>query len=191
MDFTHRHTLYYNYCKQLIGLQLVKIKYAELLHPSAEPNYKTHFADIDTVAYSVFLYSRNNDVVEFWWDSHFVQYEVGLKINESGPSPVYQMWDVSKETVWKSVISETITDVHIGWQEINTYKPGSGILGLKRAPKTVSPQYIALEFSNGETIYISTAQFLSESDDEVVGMTANLLVTNNQVLATQVGIIAQ
>ena len=159
MDFTHRHTLYHNHCKQLIGSQLVKAKYAELLHQSAEPNYKTHFADIDTVAYSVFLYSRNNDVVEFWWDSHFVQYEVGVKINESGPSSVYQMWDVSKECVWKSVISETITDVRIGWQEINTYEPGSGILGLKRAPKAVSPLIVPSNFLTEKPFTLALPSF--------------------------------
>jgi hypothetical protein len=192
MEFTHRHTLYQNYCKQLIGLQLIKVKYAELINPDTEPQYKTHFTDIDTVAYSVFLYDDNATVFEICWDSLFVQYEIGVKLNTAGLSPIYQMWDVSNQSIWQKVIGATITNVTIGWQEINTYKPGQqGILGLKRAPKTISPQYITLEFSNGEIVFISASQFLNDHDDEVVGMKANLLVTNSVESARQVGIIQE
>lgn len=185
MELTHRHTIYQNTIQKLPGLKLIKVKYAELLHPGTypEPQYKTHFNDVDTVAYAVFLYTDDNRVIEICWDSHFVQYEIGVKVNGPYLSAIYQMWDVSKETIWQKAIGATITGIKIGWQQINTYKPGAGILGLKRAPKTVSPQYIALEFSNYETIFISTSRFLNDGDDEVVKMQPNLLVTNNEDLA--------
>lgn len=191
MDFTHRHVIFHNHCRQLIGLKIVKVKYAEALSniPDPEPQYKTHIDAVDSVDYAVFLYTATNDVIEVCWDTRFVQYEIGVKINESAPSPIYRLWDVSNHAMWKGILASTIINVTIGWQEINTYKPGQkGILGLTRAPKTVSPQYIVIAFSNGQCIYISASQFFGD-EEEASGMLSNLLITNNKEVARRVNMI--
>jgi len=191
MEFTQRHFIFNNHCRHLIGLKIVKVKYAEVLSniPDAEPQYKTHIDDVDSVDYAVFLYTASNDVIEICWDTRFVQYEIGIKINESVPSPIYRLWDVSSHAMWKGILAATIINVTIGWQEINTYKPSQkAVLGLTRAPKTASPQYIIIEFSHGQSIYVSASQFFGD-ESAASGMLSNLLVTNNEAVARRVNMI--
>lgn len=186
MKFTQEHLDFENISQQLIGLSILKVEYAEIDYEPTNPKpyYSTHFTNIHSVDFSIFFHTDNDKLVEVCWDGKFIQYGIGIKINELSDFSGNIKWDVSTNDLWKKFIGTTISDIHTTWETVTTKEEGSG-----KTESFTYPQDIKITFSNDKNIFISAAGFLKQDDKEVYGMLDNLTVTDNEELARQVKMI--
>jgi hypothetical protein len=79
----------------------------------------------------------------------------------------------------------------INFEIINTAIGWSTVMDdIYNNPKEIMyPQDITICFSNHQKIFIGAAQFLNDNDVIASGISDNLLVTNNEVLARQIKLI--
>jgi hypothetical protein len=187
MTLDKEHIDYENYCRQLIGLTIASVEYSEVKYSETDPKpwYKTQFADLDSVDNSITLITADNKKIEIYWDGKFFQYGIGVKIDGDLNFSAFQKWNVSNNDLWKKYIGTKITDVKLTWEMVTTTE--------EKPLKTyhfIYPQDIKISFSNGKSIFISASGFLNPGDNEVFGMLDNLTVTDNEILARQVKMIA-
>jgi hypothetical protein len=190
MTLDKEHISFENHCKQLIGLTIIKVEYAEIAYDelsgktNPEPYYTTHFPNLDSVDFSIFLHTDNDKLVEIYWDGKFFQYGIGIKINKPSDFLGHIKWNVSSNDLWKQFIGTAISDIHITWETVTTREVKTG-----KTERFVYPQDIKVSFSNNKNIFISASGFLNQGDKEVCGMLDNLTVTDNEELARQVKMI--
>ena len=186
MKLEKRHIDFENYCKQIIGLQIISVDYYEIMYDknNPAPNYKTHYSEIDSIDFSIVLHTTN-DKVEIFWDGEFYQFGIGLRINEKSVFDGYQSWDVSDSNLWTNIIGQKITDLEIAWELVKTEEQKTG-----KKEEFIYPQDLTLKFSNGQKVFISAAGFLNQNDPEVYGLLDNLTVTTNEDLAKKVKMIS-
>lgn len=167
-------------CQRLVGLELQRVVYEELAYDQhanispAQPYYITHFPQVHSLDYSVWLYSTQQDKVELTWGNSFVSYGIEVKINQLPSTTNSQKWEVSTDKLWQNLIGLTIQKAYIHWDKLG---------------QEVYPQTLVLEFANQQTILISAAQFLDETSQKVYGFSDNLIVTNDMVLAKTIGLL--
>ena len=186
MKLTKEHIDFQNFCRQLIGLTILKVEYSEISYEprNPKPYYPTQFTNLDSVDFSIFLHTDKEKLVEIYWDGKFFQYGVGVKINEQSDFSGHIKWDVSVNDLWKKFIGATISDIHITWETVSTREENTG-----KTESYVYPQDVRISFSNDKNIFISAAGFLDQDDKEVYGRLDNLTVTDNEELARQVKMI--
>ncbi|SEB49857.1 hypothetical protein SAMN04489761_1058 [Tenacibaculum sp. MAR_2009_124] len=184
------HRDFENYIKHLIDKTIIKVEYAEIDYQklngdfNEKPYYFTHFRNLDSIDFSIFLYSKTNEKIEIYWDDKFFQFGLGMKINEKSDFSDFKIWDVSNNQIWSGIIGETIESAKLNWEEVTTTDEKNGT-----SETFIYPQDISLKFSNGIMVFISAAAFLNEHDNEVFGMCDNLTVTNNEELARKTKMI--
>lgn len=186
MKFTQKHIDFEVFSQQLIGLKVVKVEYAEINYEPENPKsfYHTKYPNLDSVDYSVFLHTHADKLIEIYWDDIFFQFGIGIKINQPSDFKGFIKWDVSGNELWNKFIETTITDVKIIWETVtSTYKYSY------KKENYVHPQSIKLTFSNNKTICISASSFYDKDENEVYGMSDNLMVTDNEELARQIKMI--
>ena len=190
MILNQEHKDFENYCESLIGKTIIKVEYAEIDYGKLnkksieKPYYSTHLQNLDTIDFSIFLYSNTNEKIEIYWDGKFFQYGIGMKINETSDFSGFKVWNVSNNKLWTKIIGKTIKNVNLNWEKVTTTEKKSG-----KTESFIYPQDISLTFSNGINIFISAAGFLNENDNEVYGMLDNLTVTDNEDLARKTKMI--
>jgi len=190
MTLKREHKDFENYIEQLIGKTIIKVEYAEIDYEKLNEDsiekqyYPTHFKNLDSIDFSIFLYSKTNEKIEIYWDDKFFQFGIGMKINEKSDFSDFKVWNVTDNQLWAGVIGETIENVKLNWEKVITTEEKSG-----KSETFIYPQDISLKFSNGIKIFISAAAFLNENDNEVFGMSDNLTVTNNEELARKTKMI--
>ena len=190
MILNQEHKDFENYCESLIGKTVIKVEYAEIDYEKLneksieKPYYSTHFQNLDTIDFSIFLYSSTNEKIEIYWDGKFFQYGIGMKINETSDFAGFKVWNVSNNKLWTKIIGKTIKNVKLNWEKVTTTEEKSG-----KTESFIYPQDISLTFSNRINIFISAAGFLNENDNEVFGMLDNLTVTDNEELARKTKMI--
>ncbi len=183
MQVTRKHAKFELLCRTLIGLVFHKVEYTELIYDQSNPTpfYNTDYPSIHTVDFSVLLHS-DHKITELCWTSEFFSYGVGLKTHDKFDSPADQLWDVSNAQIWKNVVGQKVTDVEVKWETVYGFS-----LDGKQTSEDVYPQDLILRFQNEQNMIVSAAEFISTG--KVIGMMDNLLVTNDEVLAKEVGII--
>ena len=190
MTLDKEHIDFENHCKQLIGLTIIKVEYAEIAYnelngkSNPEPYYTTLFPNLDSVDFSIFLHTNKDKLVEIYWDGKFFQYGIGIKINQPSDFSGFQKWDVSSNDLWKRIIGIKIANISITWETVTTTEEGT-----RKTESFIYPQDLKITFSNDKNIFISAAGFLDQGDKEVYGMLDNLTVTDNEELARQVKMI--
>jgi hypothetical protein len=190
MTLNQEHKDFENYCGKLIGKTIIKVEYAEIDYEKlneksiGKPYYLTHFQNLDTIDFSIFLYSNTNEKIEIYWDGKFFQYGIGIKINETSDFAGFKVWNVSENNLWTKIIGKSIKNVKLNWEKVTTTEEKSG-----KTESFIYPQDISLTFTNGINIFISAAGFLNENDNEVFGMLDNLTVTDNEKLARKTKMI--
>ncbi|MBE8712822.1 hypothetical protein [Sphingobacterium hungaricum] len=186
MTLTKEHLYFEKFSRQLIGLTILKVEYSEIVYEPTDPKpyYPTQFTNLDSVDFSIFLYTDNDKLVEFYWDDKFFQFGIGIKINEETGFSGNIKWDVSSNDLWKQFLGTTITDIYINWETVMASEERSG-----KTENFIYPQDVKITFSNNKSVFISAAGFLNEGDEEVYGMLDNLTVTDNEELARQVRMI--
>lgn len=174
------------FARRIIGLTVLKVEYYEIMYDQIDPtpNYPTHFKNLDSVDYSIFLYTDQDNIIEIYWDEIFHQFGIGLKLNENSDFSGGITWGVSNNDLWKQFIGTTISDIQITWETV-TRKEGKSL----KTEGIVYPQNIKISFSNDKHIFVSAAGFLNQGEKEVHGMSDNLMVTDNEELARLVKII--
>lgn len=187
MEIGQKHLEFKSHCEKLIGKKIVSVGYAEidygkLENRPSEPYYHTHYENIHTIDFSIFMHTDQNEKLEFHWDSKFFQYDIGLKINGKSDFSGCKHWNLTDHEIWSNILNLEIKDVKLGWEKVNTEESN----GFK---ETIYPQDITLTFENGKNIFISAAQFLNQNDKEAFGMSDNLLITDNEELARMTKII--
>jgi len=187
MILSHQHRAFEILCKQLIGQSVSKIEYAEIDydklsdHPFSKPHYFTHFPNIDSIDFSIFFHMKSNDLVEIHWGDEFIQYGIGIKINQPSDFTGFKKWDVSNNDIWSKIMGNSIINLKVNWEEV--------VVQNKQPEHYIYPQAISLKFSNEERIFISVSEFLREDDKQVHGMNDNLTVTNDEGLARKTKMI--
>lgn len=186
MKLSTAHLNFENNTRQLLGLTISRVEYSEIDYNDTTPTpyYSTHYRDIDTVDFSIFLYCDNNAAVEIYWDDEFFQFGIGIKIDQPSDFTVTKKWDVTNNSLWKSFIGEKIIDVKIGWETATTIDEKE-----HKTEHFIYPQDLTITFSNHKNIFVSAAGFLHEKASEVYGMLDNLTVTHNEELAKKVKMI--
>lgn len=186
MKLTQEHLDFENLSRQLIGLRILKVEYAEIDYEPTNPKpyYSTHFTNIHSVDFSIFFHTDKDKLVEIYWDGKFFQFGIGIKINEPSDFSRNIVWDVSTNDLWKQIIGTEIIDIHTTWETVTTKEGGSG-----KTESFTYPQDIKITFSNEKNIFISAAGFFKQDDKEVYGMLDNLTVTDSEELAKQVKMI--
>ena len=190
MTLDKEHIDFENHFKQLTGLTIAKVEYAEIAYDklngksNPEPFYTTHLPNLDSVDFSIFFHTDTDKIVEIYWDGKFYQYGIGIKINQTSDFSGFQKWDVSTNDLWKNFIGTKIKDINITWETVTTTEERT-----RKTESFIYPQDIKITFSNDKNIFISAAGFLDQGDNEVYGMLDNLTVTDNEELARQVKMI--
>ena len=186
MTLTPTHIDFENFCRQLIGLSITKVEYSEINYEptSAKPYYPTQFQNLHSVDFSIFFHTDKKKLIEIYWDGHFYQYGIGIKIDKQSDFSDFITWDVSESDLWKKFIGTGITDIKVSWETVTTTEQKSG-----KKESFTYPQDISLMFTNEKKVFISAAGFLDEGDNEVCGMLDNLTVTDNEDLARRVKMI--
>ena len=187
MTLTDKHIVYENDCeKMFLGEKINGIIYGEINYHnfedvniivSPEPFYKTKYADIDTLDYSIY-FKTNNKTIYVFWDSTFFSYGLlsqEIDFNET-INDYEQKWDVSNDEKWIKVIGSKIIDFKINWEKL----VDSDI---------IYPQSFTLKTENSITIILSASEFKGSNEDYVYGMSDNLLVTTNADLAKELKMI--
>ena len=169
---------------RLFGERIVGVDYTELKYEGATPKYFTRFPEIHSIDFSIGLVTSSGLRFELGWDGSFYQY--GLSVVEASASSLSKgrTWNLTDSDLWKSALGSSITNVHLVWEDIVVKGPK-----WFQKSKYRYPQDLVLTFENRARIAVSAAEFLNESDEEVFGMMDNLLVTNDLVLAENVGIL--
>ena len=150
-----------------------------------EPSYKTQFADIDTLDYSI--YFRTDDkAIYIFWDSTFCPYGLLSELIDLTDltNNYEQKWDVSEDDKWQDVIGQKIMTFNILWEETWT----SNLDGSNKI-YMIYPQAFVIETDNGKNIIISAAEFTRGQRQEVYPLSDNLLVTTNIEIAKKLQII--
>ncbi len=186
MTVTQEYLDFEKFSRRLIGLTVLKVEYYEIMYDQTDPtpNYPTHFKNLDSVDYSIFLHTDHDNIIEIYWDDIFYQFGIGIKLNAPSDFSGGITWDVSNNDLWKQFIGTTISDIQITWETVTSIEEKS--LNTERS---VYPQYIKISFSNDKHIFVSAAGFLNQGDKEVHGMSDNLMVTDNEELARLVKMI--
>lgn len=186
MELTQEHLNFEELSRQLIGLTVLKVEYSEINYDETnpEPNYQTHFKNLDSVDFSILIHTNNGKLVEIYWDGQFYQFGIGIRINQISNFSGSIKWDVSGGNLWKKFIDATISEIQIGWETVT-----NNVQKDKNIVRFVYPQAVKISFSNEQNIFISAAGFLNQGDNKVFGMLDNLTVTDNEELARQVKMI--
>jgi hypothetical protein len=186
MSITQEHLDFEKFCRQLIGLTIIKVEYSEIDYNQAnhKPNYSTKFTNLDSVDFSIFFHTTDEKVVEIFWDDTFFQFGIGIKVNEPSDFSSYIKWDVSSNNLWKKFIGTCISEIYITWETVKTTEKKSG-----KTENFVYPKDIKITFNIEKSIFISAASFLDQSDNVVHGMSDTLTVTDNEELARKVKMI--
>ena len=175
MKLPEKHINFKNKCRKIIGEKIQKIEYAEINYNPEKPTpfFETRSSKIHTIDYSIFFITEKN-TIEFYWDSEFTQYALGIKINEKTIFTKTIKWNLSENEFWKNVIGQKIKAVEIGWE--NEFGEPY-------------PQFITIKFENTTEIYISAAEFINDDDKIAFGFKDNLLVSNDKKIALENKII--
>ena len=186
MTHSENHIDFESKCRQIIGCTVQKVQYAEIdYYPdSPQPCYKTAYPEIDSIDFSVSLFTSGNNEIEIFWDDDFYPYGVGIRIDEKSAFNGNRKWDVSHEQMWEDCIGQRIIEVIIYWDEtwIN-----SSITGYKNY--YTYPLGLGLFFSHGEKIIIGAAEFKNKDFETAHSGMDNLLVTSNEELALKTQMI--
>lgn len=187
MTLTQRQFDFEKLSQQLTGMTVLKVEYSELIYELSHPipHYQTHFENIDSIDFSIFLYTDKDSVVEICWDDEFEEYGIGIKINQLSQFSGTMIWDVSDNKLWKKFIGATISAVDINWDTVTSTE-----VKTSKTDRYAYPQDMKITFSDGGKVFISAARFLSEDDKEVFGMCDNLVVTDDEVLAKKTRVIS-
>ena len=194
MKFTDKHTDFEDTCRQMfVGQVIRKVIYGELKYFSneageninPEPYYKTKHSDIDTLDHSIY-FKTDNQTIYVYWDNTFVSYGLSSKLIEFNDrtNDYEQKWDVSDQAKWINVIGQKIVDFKIDWVESWT----SDLDGSNKVT-FIYPQAFLLTTDNSEKIIISASEFKRDNEDEIYGLTDNILVTTNLQLAKKLKLI--
>lgn len=195
MTLTDKHIVYENDCRQMfIGETILGVIYGEINYYnldeeniiiSPEPFYKTKYSDIDSLDYSIY-FKTNNKTIYVFWDSTFVSYgllseEIDLK---ELTNDYEQKWDVTNDGKWSKIIGEIIIDFKIIWGEVyNSNMDGTNRMYF------LYPQIFQLKMENEMIIILSASKFTTPEQNEIYGMSDNLLVTTNLDLAKELKMI--
>ena|SRR6218665_2684838 len=193
MILTDEHLIYQDNCRKMfVGETIRGIVYGEISYAFEEsddqvlePSYFTKYTDIDTLDHSIY-FETNNKTIHVSWDNTFFSYglfskEIDLKLTANNYE---EKWDVSNEEKWITIIGQKIVDFQINWEEVST----SSIDGTNKKFYTY-PQTFLLKTENGTTIIVSASEFKDQKQNEIYGMSDNLLVTTNVSLAKELKII--
>ncbi|MFH6959989.1 hypothetical protein ACHRV1_21530 [Flavobacterium aquidurense] len=195
MTLSDKHIVYENDCRQMfIGETILGVIYGEINYYnldeeniiiSPEPFYKTKYSDIDSLDYSIY-FKTNNKTIYVFWDSTFFSYgllseEIDLK---EITNDYEQKWDVTNDGKWSKIIGEKIIDFKIIWEEVYT----SNMDGTNRM-YFLYPQIFQLKMENEMIIILSASEFKTPEQNEIYGMSDNLLVTTNFDLAKELKMI--
>ena len=185
MTLTKKHLEFEASCRQIIGLTICKVEYAELPVESTNSTpffwYPTRFPNLHSVDFSIYLHAETGQIAEIFWGAQFYQYDLCLElsassINQPADNSFRRTVDVSGSDLWANFIGTRITDMKIHWES------------FRMTEIIVYPQDFQLTFSNNHTVFISLAD-LHQGDDEVSKGSDNLMVTDNEELARQVKMI--
>ncbi len=181
---TSEQKAYEELYSDLLNSEVKSVKYYEIAYEPSNPTpyFQTKFERIHSVDFSVVLITSNGKF-EICWDDEFFQFGIGINTESKSIFSNYQSWDVTAENLWTGLIGHQIISVDIDWEKI-TIQYSDGTEEFK-----TYPQSIRIKFSNNKTIFISAAGFLNEGDDEVMGMSDNLTITDNEELARHVKMI--
>jgi hypothetical protein len=114
MNLTQEHLDFEIFCRKLIGLTIINIEYCEIDYETKKTNYSTRFTNIDSIDFSIFLYTEK-DKLEIYWDDQFFHYGIGVKINQPSNFSRTKKWNVSNSELWSKFMGQTISDIKIGW----------------------------------------------------------------------------
>ena len=185
MTLSKKHLEFEASCRQIIGLTICKVEYAELPVESTNSTpffwYPTRFPNLHSVDFSIYLHAETGQIADIFWGAQFYQYDLCLQlsassINQPADNSFRRTVDVSRSDLWAKFIGTRITDIRIHWES------------FRMTEIIVYPQDFQLTFSNNHTVFISLAQ-LHQGHDEVSKGSDNLMVTDNEELARQVKMI--
>lgn len=194
MILTDKHISYAYHCRQMfVGQTIRAVIYGELKYYADDvgnninpkPYYKTKYSDIDTLDHSIY-FKTDYKTIYIFWDDTFICYGLlskELDLTET-TNDYEQKWDVSLDDKWKEFIGQKITDFKILWQE--TWS--SNLDGTNKV-YTTYPQAFEIITENGKTIILSASEIKRFEDDEICGLTDNILVTTNIDLAKKLKLI--
>jgi len=182
MKLTQDHINFEKLSQQLVGLTINDVEYSEIIYDPSNPNpsFSTQFTNLDSVDFSIFFHTKENKLIEIYWDDKFFQFGIGIKINSPSDFSGNIKWNVSEYDLWKKFIGEIITGIDITWESITVET------NTNKVEKFVYPQDLKITFSNNKNIFISASEFKNQDAKEVYGMSDNLIVTDNEELARRV-----
>jgi hypothetical protein len=192
MTLTKRHLAFEASCRQIIGLTICRVEYAELPYVSTDSTpcygYPTQFPNLHSVDYSISLHAETGQIAEIFWGAQFTQYDLCLElsaasINRLADDSFRRTVDVSGSDLWAKYIGTRITDIRIHWESFRMTE-----IFLLKTRRIVYPQDFQLTFSNNHTMFISLAE-LDRGGNKVSKGCDNLMVTDNEELARQVNMI--
>ena len=188
MTHSEIHNNFESKCRQIIGCTVKKVQYAEIdYYPdNPEPCYKSKYSEIDTVDFSVSLFTSDNGKIEAFWDDEFYSYGVGIKINEKSVFNDNRKWDVSIDPMWQKCIGQQIIDLNIYWDETWIETHQTGIRNYYTYPLA-----LGFVFTNKNKVIISAGEFNSTNYETAYTGMDNLLVTANEKLALTTKMISQ
>jgi hypothetical protein len=194
MILSDEHIIYEIECRKIfVGETIRGVIYGEIKFYFEEdiedvfsqPSYSTKYPDVDTLEHSIYFQTNNKTIYTFW-DSTFFSYgllskEIDLK---EMPNDYEKKWDVSNAEKWIEIIGKKIIDFRINWEEVFSLN----LDGTKKK-SYIYPQTFILKTENDQTIILSAAEFKESEQNEIYGMSDNLLVTTNIELAKNLKIL--
>ncbi|HEX8015665.1 MAG TPA: hypothetical protein VF465_10575 [Flavobacterium sp.] len=194
MILSNKHIIYENECRKIfIGETIRGVIYGEIKFYFDEntedvftqPSYRTKYTDIDTLDHSIYFKTDNLTIYIFWDDTFFSYGLLAKQIDLTEQTNVHeQKSDVSNDEKWINIVGQRIIDFKIIWEEVYT----SNIGGTNKT-YFIYPQTFTLLTENGITIILSASEFKGFEKNKTYGMSDNLLVTTNIVLAKDLKII--
>jgi hypothetical protein len=156
MTLTKDQLEFENRFRSLIGRTVNKVEYTEISyepnHPS--PYYPTQFKNLDSVDFSIFLFTDNDNIVEIYWSGRFHQYGIDIKINEPSDFSDFIKWDVSVNELWIKFIGTKITDFKISWETVTATEENT-----RKTERFIYPQDIRITFSNNKRFSLALQVF--------------------------------
>ncbi|MCP2024970.1 hypothetical protein L1276_000110 [Flavobacterium sp. HSC-32F16] len=195
MLLTDEHIVYENNCRKMFVEEIIEgIIYGEIdycnlddenIVLSPEPLYNTKYSDIDSLDHSIYFKTTNKTIYVFWDNTFFSYGLLSKEIDlEEKPNDYEQKWDVSNEEKWINLIGQKIIDFKINWEKVS-----SSNLDDTNTKYYIYPQTFLLRTENEKTIILSASKFKDSEQNEVYGMSDNLLVTTNFTLAKELKLI--
>lgn len=142
-----------NIVMRLQGRRVMRVYYYEIPYETGAPSWNRDV--MDTLDFGLELEVESGQIFSITWGDEFVQYGISISENSLTMNVIdVRVWDVTMASRWSSIIGQMIVDIDTYWSWVESDDE-----------RQYYPQDIRLVFESGQSVFLSAAQYVEDSDE--------------------------